>query len=81
MPISANYQLPLTEPNPGHSPLDVDLMDATFYLGQDIGPNTVETPLVGSHGLVDFYEKYWDNLMLLGGFQTTTGVAVSQDKT
>ncbi|EPS27621.1 hypothetical protein PDE_02565 [Penicillium oxalicum 114-2] len=81
MPISANYQLPLTEPNPGHSPLDVDLMNATFYLGQDIGPNTVETPLVGSHGLVDFYEKYWDNLMLLGGFQTTTGVAVSQDKT
>ena len=54
-----------------YSPLDVDLMDASFYLGQDQG--VTSTPqngfFTGSAGIVDFYERYWDNLMLLGNDQ------------
>lgn len=42
-------------------------MDATFYLGQNSQPSTSDTRFAGSNGVVDFYEKYWDNLMLLGG--------------
>ncbi|PLB51403.1 hypothetical protein P170DRAFT_433411 [Aspergillus steynii IBT 23096] len=48
------------------SPLDVDLMDATFYLGQDASNQTGATPFAGSTDVVDFYDRYWDNLMLLG---------------
>lgn len=62
------YQLPSTALDNEHSPLDVDLMDATFYLGQDSQPSTSDPRFAGSNG-VDFYEKYWDNLMLLGGDQ------------
>lgn len=60
-----------------HSPLDVDLMDATFYLGQDSLPSTNDTRFAGSNGVVDFYERYWDNLMLLGGDQTFMDVSSS----
>lgn len=66
-PLTLEYQLQSTVLDNEHSPLDVDLMDATFYLGQDSQPSTSDTRFAGSNGVVDFYEKYWDNLMLLGG--------------
>jgi hypothetical protein len=66
-PVTLEYQLTSTVLDNEHSPLDVDLMDATFYLGQDSLPSTSDTRFAGSNGVVDFYEKYWDNLMLLGG--------------
>ncbi|KAJ5233570.1 uncharacterized protein N7469_005336 [Penicillium citrinum] len=59
-----------------YSPLDVDLMDATFYLGQD--QNVTSQPhnghFAGSLGIVDFYDRYWDNLMLLGDEQPDLNV-------
>ncbi|OKO93941.1 hypothetical protein PENSUB_12220 [Penicillium subrubescens] len=66
-PVTLENQLSSTVFDNEHSPLDVDLMDATFYLGQDSLPSTNDTRFAGSNGVVDFYEKYWDNLMLLGG--------------
>jgi hypothetical protein len=66
-PVTLEYQLSSTVLDTEHSPLDVDLMDATFYLGQDSLPSTSDTRFAGSNDIVDFYEKYWDNLMLLGG--------------
>lgn len=48
------------------SPVDVDLMDASFYLGQDAVDQTREKLFAGSTDVVDFYDRYWDNLMLLG---------------
>ncbi|KAF7735217.1 Fungal Zn(2)-Cys(6) binuclear cluster domain-containing protein [Penicillium ucsense] len=79
LPMSAGYQPLPTGPSSEQSPLDVDLMDATFYFGQDITPSTMETSLMGSHGLVDFYEKYWDNLMILGDEQSTVDHAVGEN--
>lgn len=53
-----------------YSPLDVDLMDASFYLGQDEDPTSQpHNGFAGSSGIVDFYDRYWDNLMLLGDEQ------------
>lgn len=54
-----------------YSPLDVDLMDASFYLGQDEDPTSQPHNgfFAGSSGIVDFYDRYWDNLMLLGDEQ------------
>ncbi|KAI9046067.1 fungal specific transcription factor domain-containing protein [Aspergillus affinis] len=51
----------------GISPLDVNLMDATFYLGQNAADQAPDTRFAGSTDVVDFYDRYWDNLMLLGG--------------
>ncbi|KAJ5587909.1 uncharacterized protein N7459_003674 [Penicillium hispanicum] len=53
-----------------HTPLDSDLMDITFYLGQDAIPDTHNTQFAGSNDAVDVYERYWDNLMHLGGDQS-----------
>lgn len=69
-PAMLDYQFPSSILDNEPSPLDVDLMDATFYLGQDSMPSTSDTRFAGSNGVVDFYEKYWDNLMLLGGDQS-----------
>ncbi|OOQ83977.1 hypothetical protein PEBR_32229 [Penicillium brasilianum] len=69
-PVMLDYRLPSSVLDNEPSPLDVDLMDATFYLGQDSIPSTSFTQFAGSNGVVDFYEKYWDNLMLLGGDQS-----------
>jgi hypothetical protein len=69
-PLMLDYRLPSSVLHNEPSPLDVDLMDATFYLGEDSIPNTSLTRFAGSNGVVDFYEKYWDNLMLLGGDQS-----------
>jgi hypothetical protein len=46
-------------------------MDATFYLGQDQDPTSQPSGgfFAGSAGIVDFYDRYWDNLMLLGDEQ------------
>lgn len=46
-------------------------MDATFYLGQDqdISSQTHNGTFASSSGIVDFYDRYWDNLMLLGDEQ------------
>ncbi|KAJ5396693.1 hypothetical protein N7509_004806 [Penicillium cosmopolitanum] len=54
-----------------YTPLDVDLMDASFYLGQDEDPTSQPHNgfFAGSSGIVDFYDRYWDNLMLLGDEQ------------
>jgi hypothetical protein len=52
------------------TPLDVDLMDASFYLGQDALSYFVDTQFTGSANPVDFYDKYWDNIMLLGDSQS-----------
>jgi hypothetical protein len=70
VPTTLDHQLPSTVLNTEHSPLDVDLMDATFYLGQDSLPSTSDRRFAGSNSVVDFYERYWDNLMLLGGDQS-----------
>ncbi|OKL59729.1 hypothetical protein UA08_05027 [Talaromyces atroroseus] len=53
-----------------YSPLDVDIMDATLYLGQDALAHPSGTQFTGSTDVVDFYDRYWDNLMLLGDDQT-----------
>ncbi|QKX53912.1 uncharacterized protein TRUGW13939_00992 [Talaromyces rugulosus] len=52
------------------TPLDVDLMDASFYLGQDALSYSADTQFTGSVNPVDFYDKYWDNIMLLGDSQS-----------
>lgn len=52
------------------TPLDVDLMDASFYLGQDALSSATDTQFTGSVNPVDFYDKYWDNIMLLGDSQS-----------
>ncbi|KAJ5157482.1 uncharacterized protein N7482_008582 [Penicillium canariense] len=69
-PPTLEYQIASTTRDPEYSPLDIDLMDATFYLGQDPPPASTETRFAGSNNVVGFYERYWDNLMLLGGDQS-----------
>ncbi|OJJ45773.1 hypothetical protein ASPZODRAFT_133641 [Penicilliopsis zonata CBS 506.65] len=50
---------------PSYEPsFEVDLMDASFYLGQD--PQPLDAPFSNPTDSVDFYQTYWDNLMLLG---------------
>lgn len=63
-----------------YSPLDVDLMDASFYLGQDQGITSAPQDgfFAGSAGIVDFYDRYWDNLMLLGDDQLQNPVDMQQ---
>ncbi|KAJ5111279.1 hypothetical protein N7532_001814 [Penicillium argentinense] len=57
-----------------YSPLDVDLMDASFYLGQDATSQPTEKFFARSAGIVDFYDRYWDNLMLLGDEQPPANI-------
>lgn len=75
MPFSAPG--PLTSGQTVENPLthfDIDLMDASFYLGQDAISYT-DTPFTGSVNSVDFYDRYWDNIMLLGDSQSFIGMA------
>ncbi|PWY80719.1 hypothetical protein BO70DRAFT_397011 [Aspergillus heteromorphus CBS 117.55] len=58
------------------TPFDVDLMDATFYLGQDVDTNANHAAFSGPTNNVDFFDRYWDNLMLLGGDQPSNGIAL-----
>ncbi|RAL14173.1 fungal specific transcription factor domain-containing protein [Aspergillus homomorphus CBS 101889] len=57
-----------TPPSQSQSPhtalFDVDIMDATFYLGQDVGSDHAQFAAPTDN--VDFFDRYWDNLMLLG---------------
>ncbi|KAA8642975.1 hypothetical protein EYZ11_007259 [Aspergillus tanneri] len=50
-----------------HAPADVDLMNAIFYPGPDelVPPKDVQ--LAGPTDAVDFYDRYWENLLFLGG--------------
>ncbi|KAH8697249.1 hypothetical protein BGW36DRAFT_378310 [Talaromyces proteolyticus] len=73
--VTPTPPVPYTNVENEYSPLDVDLMDATFYLGQDaISDPTKTTNFAGSTDVVDFYDRYWDNLMLLGDEQPFTGM-------
>lgn len=49
-------------------------MDASFYLGQDAISQPHDGFFAGSAGIVDFYDRYWDNLMLLGDDQPLTDI-------
>lgn len=81
-PISSMAHTPESQSFQGPLPSDtnswgVDLMDASFYLGQDIVNEPRYGQFAGSTDAADFYERYWDNLMLLGDEQTFPGVEPS----
>ncbi|RAH43440.1 Zn(II)2Cys6 transcription factor [Aspergillus brunneoviolaceus CBS 621.78] len=59
---------PSQSQSPQGTPFDVDLMDATFYLGQNVGVQHAQfNPPTDA---ADFFDRYWDNLMLLGDDQS-----------
>ncbi|PYI20274.1 hypothetical protein BO99DRAFT_112686 [Aspergillus violaceofuscus CBS 115571] len=59
---------PSQSQSPLNTPFDVDLMDATFYFGQDVG--TQHAQFNAPTDAADFFDRYWDNLMLLGDGQS-----------
>ena len=71
---------PLQEAHPNESlPMGIDLMDASFYLGQDIVNEPNHSQFAGSTNFVDFYERYWDNLMLLGTDPPFSGIGINDE--
>ncbi|KKK15786.1 hypothetical protein AOCH_005169 [Aspergillus ochraceoroseus] len=65
-PLGDNATTTQTHPT---FPPDITLLDATFYLGQDanIPASSIQFAGSASQHITDIYDRYWDNLMLLGG--------------
>ncbi|KAJ5678677.1 hypothetical protein N7462_006921 [Penicillium macrosclerotiorum] len=72
------YQSPSTSLDTEITSLDVDLMDASFYFGQDAAPESSGMDFSGSTDVVDFYNRYWNNLMLLGGDQSILNPSIDE---
>ncbi|PYH42922.1 Zn(II)2Cys6 transcription factor [Aspergillus saccharolyticus JOP 1030-1] len=63
--------------SPQTTRFDVDLMDATLYFGQDGHPQ--HTYLNAPTDTADFFDRYWENLMVLGDSQSFNDILMDQN--